>query len=1327
MPQLPRPYRVILLAPVLELGAADRVANGRIADLLGALVAAFFVRHPAVALPDPDMQHFHDGLGNNVAERKLFNREVGDMFNNILGQEFGDNQRDEVFWFELSLDPTKTPTVRLVTLRAGQQQPETFAAVGGPAMGSMLQNVFDQWAQARRLPPSPDPFPPFSVQDFMNAARTLVNADRANDNGMDMAQFFTNFQGPMLPAFVRAGWKMMNMNDLHRRVNQRVLQVTPQDPAARRIDWLYRSNEGKADVAEMRQISQSAPNWSFPYMALRGKGVNDDEAMRAQMMSVFLTPSNDGAWMNLAYAFEKTTRYDAAYRIGDRMIDRDPADAGLYLSVMAFMRQTEREGDSFRETLFRFNRMMKQSQEKSLNVQGFTQVQAAEFYVGVVHFDVGRLDEAIAIGAKAIGEDDGQRLQWQQKQLKSWRTDPEAVGRSYAREGYFRGDASRVVEGFGRGAPDCAGDASKLVEALVSLGDEKLAPIAFAHVHAAKHTVWHPVGRLAAARALLAGGESLETALEHLHITVLRDRDSTPLEPEIDRLLRLAAARPVKEWDDYVGSRAAEGALRIAKMAARDAADFVPGAEQAPSIVRVLEAKGGGAFDPASLGSVKASFEGVAQDRLAAVDQFFATRTEATLAAADRMSIEWARTLAPDDQTGAPTRMAEVMLTFAHALGRYLTATMQAPSVLSGAYRRIANNAFGAMATGSGPVRRNNVRAMLEAIEANAAGVDPWVLEPWLLRLERLWSMEAREGNLQQVTQGLPIVGDLLRGPIQIGLEYCRAQQLKDANASPAEACALMERSVRALGKSEPYQAWSQLALTGLKPNEALDVHWMCALANPTAAMPWINLAKARQARGDGPGFVESLIRAFPATGKDWRNARLTELRPLWDQARPPVHFDFAAASNQAMQAMQQGQWQAALLPMRWCDAIDPNNATLKRNLCIIYARLGRPVQAVLAMSQAEPVRGPAMAAQALREAGKVEESLRVYRYASASFRTADEWVALGGVGWQAEDDRTGADAYARAHEISGGKLTSAQLNAWATTLLGLGEYDKARAMLEEIMRRNDDGAIVPWVLQGMAQALLGLGRAQEAMQYAQSAAQRAPQQNAQEFATTLQHAQRGQPVPLKTAAPSAKAFAALRAGDPKAAQAVAAAIPNDAKAARAALVASRYRFPTDNDTPVPKAALEAAVGTIQSRAGATDPDGALAFVDAMRTCEAALFGSNVPPPLGASMTREVFRQRTGAAVAAAGAPVAGAGAVAGAGVAGPNDADPVVFPGQRVARLSDYVRIMKGMQSGNPMGVLAQMGLDMQAYGQVATQWGQAMQRDPSLVHKFHAMMQQR
>lgn len=78
-------------------------------------------------------------------------------------------------------------------------------------------------------------------------------------------------------------------------------------------------------------------------------------------------------------------------------------------------------------------------------------------------------------------------------------------------------------------------------------------------------------------------------------------------------------------------------------------------------------------------------------------------------------------------------------------------------------------------------------------------------------------------------------------------------------------------------------------------------------------------------------------------------------------------------------------------------------------------------------------------------------------------------------------------------------------------------------------------------------------------------------------------------------------------------------------------------------------------------------------------------------------------------------------GAVA-AGNAG--DPDPVVFPGQPVAKLSDYVKIMKTMQTGNMQAALAPYGLTMMTYGAVATAWGAKMAADPVLTEKFGKMM---
>jgi hypothetical protein len=69
-------------------------------------------------------------------------------------------------------------------------------------------------------------------------------------------------------------------------------------------------------------------------------------------------------------------------------------------------------------------------------------------------------------------------------------------------------------------------------------------------------------------------------------------------------------------------------------------------------------------------------------------------------------------------------------------------------------------------------------------------------------------------------------------------------------------------------------------------------------------------------------------------------------------------------------------------------------------------------------------------------------------------------------------------------------------------------------------------------------------------------------------------------------------------------------------------------------------------------------------------------------------------------------------------------DPDPVVFPGQAIERLSQYVELMKGMQTGDMMGALGRFGLDMGTYAMVAQAWGVKLAGDPILNAKFTEMM---
>ncbi len=198
---------------------------------------------------------------------------------------------------------------------------------------------------------------------------------------------------------------------------------------------------------------------------------------------------------------------------------------------------------------------------------------------------------------------------------------------------------------------------------------------------------------------------------------------------------------------------------------------------------------------------------------------------------------------------------------------------------------------------------------------------------------------------------------------------------------------------------------------------------------------------------------------------------------------------------------------------------------------------------------------------------------------------------------------------------------------------------------------------------------------------------ERLPGTSAQELAQTLQHAQRGAPGADQGARGlGRRAYDALRAGDVKVAAEQAAKQPADPKARRLGrFVTSRYRYPADNDAPFTRGAMNAAWSAVESAAGSTDADGAMALYDAMRTCAGALFDIDPPPPLGASMTLQALRERFAAAGQSPMQQAQAARQAVQGGTAG--DMDPVVFPGQRVARLSDYVRVMRGPAERQPDG----------------------------------------
>jgi hypothetical protein len=76
--------------------------------------------------------------------------------------------------------------------------------------------------------------------------------------------------------------------------------------------------------------------------------------------------------------------------------------------------------------------------------------------------------------------------------------------------------------------------------------------------------------------------------------------------------------------------------------------------------------------------------------------------------------------------------------------------------------------------------------------------------------------------------------------------------------------------------------------------------------------------------------------------------------------------------------------------------------------------------------------------------------------------------------------------------------------------------------------------------------------------------------------------------------------------------------------------------------------------------------------------------------------------------------------------IAASSDLDEVVFPGKKVAKLSDYVKIMKTMQKGDMNGALQLYGLTIMDWAALAGDWGQKFALNPALNAKMSKMMAQ-
>jgi tetratricopeptide (TPR) repeat protein len=1232
MPPLPLPHRVSFVYPSLVLAKSEDHLSLLAAKLLVAATFDYLVWHPVVAIGDIDDERITDPDGVPLDVQHP-------GFEDTLDWYFTVARRDEVLWWDLSLadaiNPQRQNAVRLCCARADGGR-DDFASLAGESLSDQLTQCLAQWLASRHLPMLPEPMPRFWVGDVVNVMYQLDRLLVAARDGAAVSDELLEPPPRLASAFYHAAQDLSSL-DPH-LLDEKILAVDPRHPVARRNLYLRDVLADPGARREILPLAAEVPMFGKPHLSIWGKDFKDDRkvekmGLRHQGLAAMLLPANPWANSNYALQLEEVNRKEEAYRWADRATIASPSFYQAHLQAVRLRRQTLRHGEAFLEAQRRCNTILDRWKAGRIAPTEWHHRYHAGMQLAMVRHDVGRLDEAIQLAERTLADLDdpaaGQEsFVWAIDKLEEWKTDPLVLANSYAYEGYFRNDPGRVLAGFARGDIATSDDVAMYIDALIALGREDLALLAFAH-HEGCEITGGGKARLAGAKVHILCGD-LEQALDHLQVCQLRFSQSK-LEAEINRVLRLAVTRPVADWEAVVQRRLDRGALRLARNAARDLADFVPGLETSAVFRQALT---GGApyvaweLDDGWLEPVRAA---AAPASATALDMRLQLPHEATLRAADQLAQNWWSGLAPAGKK--EERAHGALYAFTLALSRYFSLISQAPNPLAGAYRHIATEALQILHQCRFAVEDNAIRAALELFDRIAGrGVDEWQLDWWLLRFERALELDTSYGALlNALTDGLPRVRELLRGDERIGFELRMAFDLKEDPDSLDPARVLFERCQRAMETGAAAVQWSELADATLPPAEALDVHWTCTLANPgNHAGPWVNAASGAFARGRVEDALRALTWGFRPTSAEWRKVKLAKLEPTWRAAGLDVPFDFAAAQAQGLEALQRGELALALRSFQWCDAVDPKNSVVKQNLGMTYAMMGKVYEAVRELSAAEGDEGPKKAGHALLQHQRHAEAARAYHYASLRFDDADDWRLLATAAWFAEDDGLAALAYEKMLAASPAAIDAQALHGYAVALNAIGQYARAEQTARQLLALSrDDATFYSTGMHSLARALLGLGRGAEAMQYAQEALRINPlPENAAELGETLARCQRQDPWPVKVGKESSverRAFDAVAGGDFATAEQLAIE-GNSWGLFRAALAASEFRAESENDLPVTGKALGAAEMVIDRTLGVPLPDAALCRIRALRIRENAYVQIDPPPPMGSRMTEAQFR-----------------------------------------------------------------------------------------------------
>lgn len=1345
------PYRIALLETDARL-APEHAKLERVVELI-AWVHLFqrTVRHPALSVIDPDDAHVTPLDGQFVPMHVLRAGETP------AASFFADERRDEVVWLELPLGGARAPLVLRTHRADGSEQ--SFEAIGGP-LSEQIERALGTWLSARGLAPlapvSTDAAcgAPFTAAELIAVAAQLDPMLR--QSAREQGGFWTTdpeAEQAELPDGV-APYEAAAMNDTadttelptlveslppalriaalraysvctDAPVHAQVLALDADDPWALRDAFFETLKDGR-DFTLLRRCIAVAPGWGKPYLSLfvpeslEGEELpgapSDLETLAAFGVASVCMPQNEYATEGYAERLSDDARDAEALRFAERNLAEAPEYPSSWLPVLDQLEEVERIGAWVRFSGIAANRV-------GLVVDGQIQPWSADslrvdLEASNALMNAGRLDEAIALRANRL---EGLEGSWpnESQLLARWRKEPRFVAWCYAREGYFRGEDARVLEGFSRAEPDDAVDLAMFMESLVACGRVGDALLAWAH-YGRGLGYQSPLSRVSAARALLAAGRFEDALAERLRVLV--EAPAHELGAMNDRLGRLLALAPLAPLEAKIQGERARGATTLARLWAREIADFVPSAASSKPVAAALGHGAQLAFEASWL----AGFGAGELPSRAAIDTLFSEADAAAasepLSAADRLVERW-REVVFTGSSEPPALARATLYLFAQALARYLCCTTQAPSVLAGALRTVASEGLLWLRDHRDELALDDVRALLAALDPALAKGDGWIADAWLLRVESSLRLEERVsgrlGSLIQGRHGLPCIDALLRGPERIAMEtFEAARLLREKPAGFAEpAGALLERLTH-LGGGIGAPEWSALATERLEADPALDVVLTCAwLTEGFNAGASVDAAKLLFARGDGEGALEALCTGFGSAGEDWRDEQLELFKPLWKRAKLDVPFPFKKAASSMFEALQRGKPDQAERIGRWLVAIDEENEEAHRNLGLAYASQGKVEQALAHLVKATPDQATQILAGVLTQAGHPAPAMAVLEYASRWYVRAEQWLTFGGVAYTAMDNPRTVHAYRIAYALDPDAFDASQLNAYAGVLDEVGEWAECERISKHLLKLANDAVFTSCGHNQLACAYVGLGRFDEALEHAKKAVKLNPMpENKDGFAQTLAKAKakvRPTPPPAPDAAgvPREPALELLERGEIKALESRAGAPSWPAQ--RAVLRANRFRYGSENDVAVTRRAQDTALRLVNATCGATEPEALLTRAMALDVREQAYFAADAPPRLGDRLTRAAFyaeyRARGGVIVGEA-----------------PSEARPFVdrevLPGTKLPRASDYVRLLRELARERPKAAIAKLGLDAASYRDVSAQWAAAMGKDASLVETVEA-----